>query len=209
MNRDTQFLFEVGALRRMPRQWFRFFGTDLQNITEHTFRVAWTALVVAAREQAGDTGKIVKLALVHDVVESRSTDVDYLSRQYVDRHEDKAARDIFEGTALADEFMELWQEYETRETIEAKIVKDADILDQDLEVREQSSAGVPMERFWKEDRRKTVRKKLHTRSAAEMWDEIYASDPHDWHVKGQNRFHDGDWQEESSKQEKPSGDQES
>ncbi len=204
MNRDTQLLFEMGALRRMPRQWFRFFGAaDLQNITEHTFRVAWIALVLATREKAGDTGKVVKLALVHDAVESRSTDVDYLSRQYVDRNEGKAAKDIFQDTTLADEFTKLWKEYEVRETIEAKIVKDADLLDQDMEMREQTALGVPMERLWKEDRRKVVREKLHTKAATDLWDEIYASDPYDWHAKGQNRFHAGDWQAEPPAQEEP------
>lgn len=192
-NRDLELLYEIGALRRNPRQWQRFFGTDFQNITEHSYRVIWNALIIAAREGKGDPGKIIKMALVHDVVESRSTDVDYLSRQYVERKEELSLDDMFEGTSIGQEFREIWREYEKRESIEAKIVKDADVIDVDLEIREQGAKGVPVETLWKHHHRNRNRELLFTETAKRMFDEIYESDPHQWHISGRNRVKDGDW----------------
>jgi putative hydrolase of HD superfamily len=193
MNRDLQFLFEIGALRRTTRQWQRFFGTDFQNVTEHTYRTIWLALTLAAREGLNDTTKIIKMALVHDITESRTNDVDYLSRQYVDRKEEPAIEDMLADTSAESEMLEIWKEYEKRESPEAKLVKDADNLEVDLEIREQAANGVPIERIWKDTNRKRVREILFTESAKELFDEIYEADPHDWHTKGRNRLNDGDW----------------
>jgi len=49
------------------RSWNQFFDKDLANVTEHTYRVIWIALTLAKREGVEDTGKILKMALVHDL----------------------------------------------------------------------------------------------------------------------------------------------
>ena len=198
-NRDLEFLYEIGSLRHMPRQWRRFGLADTQNITEHHFRVIWLALVIAAREGVKNTDKIVKMALVHDVAESRTNDVDYLSRQYVEQNEEKAIQDILAETSVQKEFMELWREYEGRETIEAKIVKDADNLDVDLEMRELGARGHDLEAIWEKHRTPLAAKNLYTKSARKIYKEIRASSPHDWHVKSSsNRVKGGDWKDKVS-----------
>ncbi|MDB5178712.1 MAG: hypothetical protein JWN01_655, partial [Patescibacteria group bacterium] len=112
--RDIEFIYEIGALRYMQRIWVRFLNPSFQNNTEHMFRVAWIALIIAKREGATDHEKILKMALVHDVSESRTGDVDYLSRQYVKRDQEQGIKDMLSGTALESEFIELWKEYERR-----------------------------------------------------------------------------------------------
>jgi len=72
MKRDVEFLFEIGALRLIPRQWQRFHLPFVQNLTEHHYRVVWLALLIANREGKGNVEKIMKMALVHDVAESRT-----------------------------------------------------------------------------------------------------------------------------------------
>lgn len=187
-------MFEIGALRLIPRQWHRFHTPDFQNLTEHHYRVTWLALIIASREKKGDTEKIMKMALVHDVAESRTGDVDYLARQYVERNEEKAIADILEDTSLEKEFLELIREYETRESIESKIVKDADNLDVDLDLREQAANGNQLERLWKEMRDHVGENKLYTPTARKLQKEIRQSDPNDWHVLSSgNRMNSGDW----------------
>lgn len=165
---------------------------DFQNNAEHTFRVAWIALILAARE-GGNQEKILKMALLHDLPESRANDVDYLSRQYVERNENLGLADIISNTALEDELIKIWEEYETRKSIEAKIVKDADNLDVDLELVEQAAKGHQHKTLWKEKRRENVYPKLYTKSAKKLWKRIYSANPHDWHTKGRNRHNAGDW----------------
>ncbi len=197
MDRDLELLYELGALRHMPRQWQRFHMANVANNAEHMFRVIWIALTIAKREGKDvDTEKIVKIAMAHDVAESRTGDVDYLSRQYVDRHEDKALADMFEDTSLGEEFIALLKEYEERKTLEARIVKDADNLDVDMELREQSATGIKLagEDSWTNMRKHVGETKLFTAAAREMHKAIWLSNPHDWHMQSKgNRMNSGDW----------------
>jgi putative hydrolase of HD superfamily len=93
---DIDFLFEIGTLRRIARTWNQFFGTEVANDTEHTFRVAWIALILAKHENVENTGHILELALIHDIGEIRTGDVNYLSRQYTSSDEEQAVHDTFE-----------------------------------------------------------------------------------------------------------------
>jgi putative hydrolase of HD superfamily len=196
MKRDLELLYEVGALRLMPRQWSRFLTPDFANLADHHFRVIWLALVIAAREGAGDTGKIIKMALMHDIAESRTGDVDYLARQYVERNETKAFADMLEGTSLEKEFIELYKEYEQRKSIESRIVKDADNLDVDLELREQGARGNVLGRELKGQREWVGNTRFYTKAGKQLHKEVWQSNPHDWHVKSpHNRLNGGDWKE--------------
>lgn len=192
--RDIEFLYEVGSFRYMKRMWQRFLNPDFQNNTEHSFRVAWIALILSSQEKVGDHGKVLKMALAHDFAESRCGDVDYVARLYTKRDEHAGTRDMFAGTHLEAEFIPLIHEYEKRECIEAKIVKDADNLDVEFELREQGARGHGIGNIWKERREQSVYPKLFTESAKKMWQDVHASNPFDWHLKGTNRFSKGDWQ---------------
>lgn len=191
--RDLELLYEIGAFRHVRRMWERFLNPDFQNNVEHSFRVAWIALVLAKQEKTGDHEKILKLALLHDLPESRCGDVDYVARQYTKRNETMAVEDIFKGTSLETEAPVLFAEYKKKESIEAKIVKDADSLDVELELQEQGARGHSIHKIWQRDRKSTVYLHLNTKSAQKLWKDIYSSNPHDWHMLGRNRFNDGDW----------------
>lgn len=195
-NRDVDLLFELSSLRLITRQWRRFQLLDVQNVTEHHFQVVWLALVIAAREGVTNTDKIMKMALVHDISESRTNDVDYVSRQYVQRDEVRAIKDMLAGTSLQKEFTQVWEEYEGRETIEAKIVKDADNLAVDIELREFGARGHKLEAAWESHRTPLAAKNLFTKSAKQLYKEIRRTEPYDWHVKSPaNRLNNGDWKD--------------
>lgn len=192
--RDVQFLFEMGSIRYVNRTWRRFLNPNVANLAEHHFRVFWVAMAIAAHEGPVDTGKIAKMVMVHDIAESRTGDVDYLSRQYVKRNEELGITDMLSGTGLEQEFLELWEEYEERQSLEAKIIKDADNIDIDMELKEQAAMGNQSIRDSKTPLRiKQVRPKLYTETAKQMFDEIQAANPHDWHALGRNRTTHGDW----------------
>lgn len=193
LKREIELLFEIGCFRFMQRTWKRFLNSDFQNNTEHSYRVAWLALLIAKHEKVGNEEKILKMAMVHDLPESRSTDVDYLSRQYVIRNEKQATEDMFEGTLFEEEMIEICREYQTRESIESRIVKDADNLDVDLELKEQKERGFHFDSYWSKQRKSAVYPRLYTKTAKKLWMEIQKSNPHNWHLLGRNRFRDGDW----------------
>lgn len=193
MKKDIDFLYEIGSFRMVQRAWKRFMNQHAQNITEHTFRVIWISLLLVQQEKKVNIEKMMKMALVHDISESRTGDVDYISRQYTTRDEVKAVEDIFKDSSLEKEFVELYKEYEKKDCIEAKIVKDADNLDVEIELHELEVQGSNLREVWQGSRDKSVYKMLYTESAKKMWKEIKDSHPHDWHLHTRNRFLAGDW----------------
>jgi putative hydrolase of HD superfamily len=193
-NRNMELLFEVSAFRHFPRAWAHWLGQDTANHAEHTFRTAFIALMIARLEGRGDVGKIVTMALLHDLPESRCTDVDHIQRQYVTRNEDLATKDMFEGTVLAKEAEALLAEYHERKSIESQIVKDADLLDADVEFREVITSGRTLHAKHIGRRRAQVKIKMFTKTAKRLFEEIHKADPNDWHLLSQrNRFNGGDW----------------
>lgn len=195
MQRDVEFLFEMGSVRFMERMWRRFLHDDFANQAEHHFRVFWIAMIIAAHEKGADTGRIAKLALVHDIAENRTGDVDYLARQYCERKSELAISDMLAGTAIEEEFHALFQEYEARETLEAKIVKDADNLDVDFELKEQAAKGSQLYNVKHNMRDQVAQTKLYTKTAKKMYDALQTANPHDWHYNARNRINSGDWKQ--------------
>ena len=190
IKKDIEFLFEIGSMRFLERTWKRFLNNDFANVTEHTFRVMWISMMLAKYEKAKDINKVILMALLHDVPESRTGDVNYLYRCYTERKEKQAFDDIFRGTSMSEDIRVIWKEYEERKTLESKIVKDADILDVELELCEQRSKGDKIGEIWSKEREKKIKSQLHTKSAKKFWDEIRKADPHGWHLNGRNMFND-------------------
>ncbi len=179
--RDLELLYEIGSLRHVQRGWRQQLGTDCENDLEHTIRVVWIALILARREGVGNEEKIMKMAMVHDLAETRIQDHSHLQKMYIESDESRAVHDTLAGTGVSD-LETLLMEYERRDSIEAKIVKDADNLDVDLELKELEEKGHKLVSKWQETRRQVRDEKLYTEAAKKMWDEIQTSDPSSWHL---------------------------
>jgi putative hydrolase of HD superfamily len=149
--------------------------------------------LIASHEKNVNMEKVMKMVMMHDISESRAGDVDYLARQYVQRNEELGIKDMLAGTAIEKEYLDLWQEYEDRKTLEAKIAKDADNLDVDFELAEQLSTGRVIHKQWVENRTFVSKNRLFTDTAKAMFKQIQAADPHRWHTEGRNRRTMGDW----------------
>lgn len=180
--RDIEFLYELGSLRNMQRGWRQHLGVDCANDLEHTMRVVFLALILARRAGGVDENKILKMALVHDLCETRISDLSYVQKVYVTADEARAVQDTLAGTSLAD-FEDVLREFEARETLEAKIVKDADNLDLDFELKELEERGHRAPEKWKMFRHQVRNEKLYTPAAKDLWDEMQDKDPADWHLK--------------------------
>ena len=87
-----------------------------------------------------DENLVIKMVLNHDLAETRTADASYVQKVYVKADEDRAARDLFVN-ALVSDFYELIVKFEQRDSLEAMIVKDADNLDIDIELKELEERG--------------------------------------------------------------------
>lgn len=187
-NRDIEFLYEIGSMKNMDRGWRQHLAMECANNLEHSFRVAFLSLIIARQEVAAGRAqnlseeKILKMALVHDLAETRTSDLSYVQKVYVTADEHSAARDLFEGTTLADLNTDILREYEERQSPESMIVKDADNLDIDIELKELEERGSQLSKKWEASRKLVRNEKLYTEAAKALWDEIQNSDPASWHI---------------------------
>lgn len=179
--RDIEFLFEIGSLRNVPRAWQQVLTGKVQNVSEHIFRTTFIAWIIAVSEKA-DVAKVLKMCLIHDIAESRTGDIAFMHREYVTRHEELAEKHVFQDTSLAKEAGMLLKEYSERKSLEAKIVKDADNFDVDLELKELVRIGDSVAKMYQHDHRPKIRaNKLYTKTVKRMWDEVQKTDPNAWH----------------------------
>jgi len=180
---DVDFLYEVGELRKIIR-YFQY-AQGASSVTEHTFRVCMTALILAKREGA-DITKTVLIALLHDVPEVRTGDANPWQKPYLEIHTEKAAHDMLSGTTLAD-LLPLIHDYEKRESLEAKIVKDADMIECEMEMRELKEMGSNCNAYFDAlGDTEYVFNKLRTESGKAMYREVCNRRPFDHFQRSPN-----------------------
>ena len=175
----ASFLYEVGSLRKMPRAHMQTLLTsDLSdNIASHSYRVTMIGMQLAELEKA-DVNKVVKMCLLHDIAESRSGDQNWIHKKYVKVFEDEIAKDQMQSLPDEKGLLRIISEYNKRESLEAKIAKDADLIDQVLLLKEHEWGGNKEASSWLFD--KKTGKKLFTKSARKLVKEIIKQDPSDW-----------------------------
>jgi len=145
----TAFLFEMGHLKRSKRTgWWLAGVEDPESVAEHSHRTALIAALLAMLEGA-DPGRAALLALFHDTQESRTGDIPSVGKVYLQQAEHEAiSADQVAGfpKELGRAVLELVGEYEARDSLEARIARDADKLECLLQAREyqvQGYADVP------------------------------------------------------------------
>lgn len=128
LKRQIGFIVELDKLKTILRQSWLADGSRRENSAEHSWHVALMALVLAEHANAGanlDLARVVKLLLVHDVVEIDAGDVliyDVSGNAGKAERERQAAERIF-GILPKDQAAELralWEDYELGETDEAR-----------------------------------------------------------------------------------------
>jgi len=129
-----RFILEIDKLKSVLRQTQLADGSRQENSAEHSWHLAMTALALAPyADEPVDMQRVVKILLVHDIVEIDAGDVfifDSDARAAVAAAEQDAADRIFamlpepQGSGLRS----AWDEYEARETPEAKFAYSCDRL---------------------------------------------------------------------------------
>ncbi|HSN56616.1 MAG TPA: HD domain-containing protein [Candidatus Sulfomarinibacteraceae bacterium] len=178
MDRIVDFLFEVGMLKRTPRTGWQFLpGAGPESVADHSFRVAMIAFALARMEGVSvDADRVLRLALVHDLAEARTGDLNYMNQKYVRADEERASRDLTAGLPFAGELESLLAEYRAEATPEAILGHDADQLELLLQLVENRDAGVPGTEHWVP----FVERRLRTAAARDLGRRILAGDSSRW-----------------------------
>jgi putative hydrolase of HD superfamily len=147
----ARFLFELGQLKHVQRSgWWLAGIRQAESVAEHSFRAAAIAYVVAAAVGA-DPSRAALQALFHDASESRLNDLHRLAKRYWGTDGVEAAALAAQSSALpaavAAALGRLHAERRERRTLEARIAKDADLLECLLQACEYRRLGFPVERW--------------------------------------------------------------
>ncbi|MBW2343881.1 MAG: HD domain-containing protein [Deltaproteobacteria bacterium] len=194
--RVVEFLFEVGMLKKTPRTGYQFLGSGGESVADHSFRTAVIGYVLASQEPEADRSKVVLMCLFHDFPEARTGDHNYVNKRYVKTDEERAVRDQVRGLVFGDEIMDLTREFNSCDTLEARLAKDADQLDLILELKEQLDSGNPNAEEWLTyavqrlvtDIGKKIAKEILTTHSTEWWFDKKT----DWWVNGSGNRHNGE-----------------
>lgn len=143
----TNFLHEVGQLRRTERTGYPFLGNGHENVAEHSHRTAVIGYALARRAGA-NAERTALLCLFHDLGEARTGDLNYVGKQYVQRDERRALVDATTGTGLEGDVLGMWDELEAEQSLEAKLAHDADQLDLLLNLKRELDLGNKYAQQW-------------------------------------------------------------
>ena len=176
MEAITDFLFEVGILSQTPRSGFHFLGSGQQSVAEHTNRVAFIGYVLGTLEGGVDMGKLLKMCLLHDLAETRTSDLNYVHQKYAKANPGKAVQDLGNTLPFGDDIVETVEEYEQRASKEALIAKDADQLEWTLSLKEQLDTGNSRAESWMH----IAIKRLKTDSAKKIAERIVETNSDRW-----------------------------
>ena len=117
-----------------------------ESVAEHTWRVSLMAMLIEPfLNRAVDSARLLKMIIVHDLVEAEATDIpafDTMNNAELKKqkqiNEIKAIekiRDTLQGN-LGEDVYNLWMEFEHKETFEAKVANALDKLEAQIQHNE-------------------------------------------------------------------------
>jgi putative hydrolase of HD superfamily len=178
LHRQIAFLLEIDKVKQIARQTLIADGSRRENDAEHSWHLAVMAAVLAEYGPPSlDLGRVLRMLLTHDLVEIDAGDTycyDAAACETQRDREMKAAERIFNllPPDQAAEFRALWDEFEARETPEARFAAALDrvqpvLLNYHTQGRAWRERGVT--------RAQVIDRNRHIeRGAPELWSHIRA-----------------------------------
>ena len=129
---QVAFIKEIDKLKYIQRKTKLFNSDRHENDAEHSWHLAMMTIVLSAHsDKPIDVLKVVKMVLIHDIVEIDAGDTfiyDTVKNHTNTDEELLAAQRIFGllPKEQAEEFIAIWQEFEDGKTDEAKFAKTMD-----------------------------------------------------------------------------------
>ena len=139
-------------LKKIPRQgWIdKLSINDPESVADHTFSMAIIGMIFSDLENQ-DTGKILKMILLHDLAESITGDIppEQISKEKKTILENNTMKKILNDLPLSlqKQYGVIWEEYQSNNSKEAKIVHQLDKLEMALQAKIYSNEGYSKEKL--------------------------------------------------------------
>lgn len=154
-------LIELQRLKRLERTGWALRGlpNGTESVASHSFGVCVTAMMLAdevkARGLEVNCERVLRMALLHDWAETRVGDLPKTATGYVGADARKSAEtsafaDIVDAVGSAkSEYRDLYKDYEERTSLEARLVKAADVIDLLVQAYALARSGARgLDEFW-------------------------------------------------------------
>jgi putative hydrolases of HD superfamily len=154
-------LIELQRLKRLDRTGWTLRGlpNGTESVAAHSFGVGVTAMLLAdkliSRGISVDVEKVLRIALLHDWAEVRVGDMPRTATLYFGSEARKEAETAAFSDVVSDVdsaqglYASLYTDYEHRSSLEARLVKAADVLDLLVQVLALERAGARgLDEFW-------------------------------------------------------------
>ena len=151
-NLILDFFYTSANLKKIPRQgWIdKLSIVNPESVEDHTFSMAMMGMIFSDLENY-NTEKILKIILLHDLAESITGDMtpEQISKEEKTVLENNVIKKILNDLppALQTQYSILWEEYQSNDSKEAKIVHQLDKLEMALQAKIYSDEGHSKEKL--------------------------------------------------------------
>ncbi|MBI4065040.1 HD domain-containing protein [Candidatus Gottesmanbacteria bacterium] len=179
----TNLIYEASVVAKLKRTGWQIFGDNDEGVGEHTFMTSVIAYFLgkqlnpstgSGQVQRVNLEKVLTMAVFHDFHEARTGDLDKIATFYMTRDQDKANKDIFEE--VDSELLSLLEEYEKKQSLEARIVYEANVIAFLVELKRLEEKGNVHAREWISGN--LVR--LRIPEAVALAKDLASTDSHNW-----------------------------
>lgn len=142
---DLLLFLERSKVLQSVARYSKSLDGEQNTVAEHSWRLALMAYVIGTECKVNvDMAKTLALALVHDLAEAKTGDMDAYAQIKVGSGiterkavlEDLAMRDMTDDLSFGVWIYSLWKEYEDQQSLEAKFVKALDKIEGFLHIAE-------------------------------------------------------------------------
>ena len=191
MESIADFLFEVGMLSKTPRSGYQFLGSGRESVAEHVLRTVFIGYALCKLDPSLNELRVLKMCILHDLPEARTGDMNYVNKKYVEVNEAKAVRELTEGLFFGGDIRQAIDEFNARETQEAKTVRDADQIALILQLKECGDLGNKYSDEWIQyalqrlvtEEGKVLAARIIQTDSSHWW----FKEKSDWWINGSNR----------------------
>ncbi|MFH2090934.1 MAG: HD domain-containing protein [Pseudomonadota bacterium] len=180
MKQIANLLFEARILKDINRSGYAFLGSGKESIAEHSFMTALICFVMAKMDETLNIERLVTMALVHDLAEARTGDLNYVEKKYSNPDESKAISHLIKHISFGKDIKNLIEEFNQGRTKEAMLVNDADQISFILELKKQSDIGAKGPEKWLP----VVMERLKTSMGKKMAQSIMDTSWDEWWMNG-------------------------
>jgi putative hydrolase of HD superfamily len=148
---------QIAALKLLPRTgWLQRGIPNAESVAEHTFGVAALALLIGDSIGGLDRGKLLAIAMLHDMAEALLSDLPASAKRFIGaapKHaaERSALEEMLARMPNRAEYLALWEEYARGASREARLVKGLDRIEMLAQALAYERAGSrALDEFWQD-----------------------------------------------------------